>query len=339
MSKRTKKRKKKFHSSQISIYDELLFETDKEQFSAQNIHLVNYENIYTSNIDQGDDRLFLEKKGSSNLGLYIHISPHILAWHNNIPAEVVYNNELSKSEITPSVISWWMNTNSEVVTIYKYKKTDTIVSLLDYRNKIEIDKHKSLTLTLSFLSQCIIYFKLHGIFPTVMSPKRILVKLCGRSGSRHLQFFENGHFQLLPWQVNESQRIVDCVYTHPDTHTFSPTNLFKYIESYKLESKITGLLDFYIGSVLLIHFCLTGLISPSKNHLFKDEQLICKLSKGICKSMLVYDKKYYDFFHRFYCIIGLKGLSTSLKNSFTYDNSANEFLLIYEDFLSCAKNL
>lgn len=329
-------KKKKKCVKNFSIHDELLFITDEEKFSEQGIDLKDYENIFSVNSDHGDDRLYLATTKPFRR-LYFHISPHLLAWHHNLPSEIAYDKLLKPFNVGSAISHWWMNTNTELVTIYKSntEDDDEIVSLFNYRNQREIDKILLLNLIKKFLEKCKAVMVGTALFPTLLNPKRIYVNV----KTKEMGFFELGHFQFFPWPVNEHCRITDHVYSHPSRLKYLPDNAFKKIESIRLESKITGLLNFYIGSVLLLHFCLTGLSIPEKNSKYKDSKRTCTNPNGVCKALTLYDPLYHDFFHRFYCVIGLTTLPTMLKATLVTDDGIDEFIKIYEEFLQCLQNL
>lgn len=327
------KKKKRKIIKNVSIHDELLFITDEAKFSEEGIILKNYENIYTVNADHGDDRLYLITRPFKKL--YFHISPHIMAWHHNVPSEIAYDQLLKSFNLCNGISNWWMNTNTELVTIYNTQHDDEIVSFFDYRNQREIDKVLLLNLVKVFLEKCKTALVSTAVFPTLLNPKRLCVNL----KTKEMVCFEYGHFQFFPWVVNEHSRIVDNVYSHPSRLKYTPDNAFKKIESIRLESKINGLLNFYQGSVLLLHFCLTGVSIPEKNSKYKNNKQMCTNQNGVCKALALYDPVYFEFFHRFYCIIGLTTLPTTLKATLLTKDGLDVFIKIYEEFLQCLNNL
>jgi len=334
--KKKKLRGGKFHHP---LHDEILFANDEQLFQLRNVDLSSLRNVYCRG--RGDDRLYFpaddDQQQQQQQHLYAHINPHLYAWHNNVPSEVMYGS-LAKYALHPIIKNWWLTTTTETVVIYERQGGGSIVPSTSLNTSATAGAAAR-----KLFEACKKSLVETAIFPTCFHPTRI--HYCPERDE--MAFYEAGHFQNTAWLVNESVRIVDAVYGHPTLEHYFPVNAFKTREDVFSESLVSGLLNFFHGTVTFFYFCLHG-SDPVRNSKKNNKRMMkestssttttsCSNRLGICESIV--DERRRNFFHEFYCVQTIKLLPMLLKKKASAAEHVGEFVRRYDALLEAIDRL
>jgi hypothetical protein len=320
-------KKKKQRVKYQSLHDEILFANDETLFKRHGVDLSILRNVYTRGCDRGSDRLYF----SADSRLYAHVNPHVYAWHSNVPSEVIYGSLASKYGIHSSVERWWLTTTSEIVVIYSKNGT----SLLLPSSALAVPTATVVDAAAKFFFRCKSALVEAAIFPTAFNPKRIYYS----PESNEFGFYESGHFQNSVWYANESCRIVDVTYGHPTLEQYFPVNAFKTRADVMSESLVSGLLNFYHGTVAFFYFCLVGSdpVRNSKKRRLPEGRPRCSNPLGVCESVM--EEKYRLFFDEYYCVQALRVLPMLLRKRAESQELVTEFVARYDALLDAIGRL